>query len=55
MWESVTATGVLAAATSWGSEVSSIVLVVIGFAVMLILANWVVRKFRSRGGRRRRK
>jgi hypothetical protein len=57
MFASVTATGVVAAATSWASNLVPVVLVVIGFGVALLLANWVVAKFRSSraGGRKRRK
>ena len=55
MFASITATGVVAAATSWVGEVYPIVLIVIGFGVAMLLANWVVAKFRRGGGKKRRK
>lgn len=55
MFESITATGVVAAAGDWAGELTSILLIVIGFGMFLALANWVIRKFKARGGRRRKK
>jgi hypothetical protein len=57
MFDSITATGVVGAAGSWASNLVPIVLVVVGFGIALLLANWVVAKFRRgrAGGRKRRK
>jgi hypothetical protein len=55
MFASVTATGVIDAATSWVSSVNGVVLIVIGFGVMLTLAGWVIAKLARRGGGKRRK
>jgi membrane protein implicated in regulation of membrane protease activity len=55
MFGSLTATGVVAAATSWAAELITPLLIVIGFAVAIILANWVAARFRRRGGKRRRR
>ena len=46
---SVSATSTVAAATAWASEVTGIILIVLGFSVALILGNWIVAKFRARG------
>lgn len=50
MFGSITATGVVAAATSWASSVNDVVLIVIGFGVMLALSGWVIAKLAKRGG-----
>jgi len=55
MFESITATGVIAAAGDWSGELTTILLIVIGFGMFLTLANWVIRKFRAGRGRRGRK
>ena len=46
MYSGITAASIILAATTFASEVSGIVLVVLGFGVALILGNWIVAKFR---------
>ena len=55
MFSSVTATGALVAAGAWMGQIYPVILIVIGFGLTLTLANWVVAKFRKRGGGRRKK
>lgn len=59
MFDSITATSVVAAATSWvtTSGFMAPVLIALGLAVVLGLASWVFVKIRSArsGGRRRGK
>jgi hypothetical protein len=55
MLSSITATGALAAAAEWGSNLTGPVLIVIGFGVGLAMLSWVVAKFRRRGGKKRKK
>lgn len=43
---SITATGVIDAATNFASSVNGVVLTVVGASLALGLAGWVVRKFR---------
>lgn len=50
MFGSLTATGVVDAATNWATSVNSVVLIVIGFGVALTLAGWAIAKFRRGGG-----
>jgi hypothetical protein len=50
MFDSITATSVVAAATSWATELYPIVLLVIGLGLFLALANWVIAKIVRRGG-----
>jgi hypothetical protein len=55
MFSSITATGVVAAAGGWVTPLTGIVLIVLGLLVTFTLLNWVVAKFRSGGGRKKRR
>ncbi|MDZ4170514.1 MAG: hypothetical protein U1E26_12815 [Coriobacteriia bacterium] len=57
MLNSLTATGVVGSATTWGSEISTPLIVIIGFTVALLVAGWAIARFRRGGGKgsRRRK
>jgi len=46
MWSGITPTTILADASTFAGEIDTIVLVVAGFGVALLLANWIVAKFR---------
>jgi uncharacterized membrane protein YdbT with pleckstrin-like domain len=48
MFDAITPAAIIADATTFVATISPIVLVVIGFGVALLLANWVVSKFRRR-------
>ena len=47
MFDSITATGVVASATLWVAEVYPVILIVMGLGLLFTLANWVVAKFRQ--------
>ena len=47
MFDSITSTGVVTYAGQWIGEIYPVILVVIGFGVTLVLANWAVAKFRG--------
>jgi len=55
MFDSLTATGTVGTAATFAASILVPLEVVIGFAVTLILASWVVAKFRGGRGRRRRR
>jgi hypothetical protein len=48
VFSGLTASAILGEASTFGGEIQTVVLLVVGFAVCLILANWVVAKFRGR-------
>ncbi len=53
MFNSLTTTGTLSAAGDVVASIMPVILLVLGIALALLLANWVVAKVRGRGGRKR--
>ena len=48
MFDGITVANIVAEATTFATAISGVVLIVVGFGLMLTLANWVVAKFRGR-------
>ncbi|MDZ4170513.1 MAG: hypothetical protein U1E26_12810 [Coriobacteriia bacterium] len=46
MLSGLTATAIIASATTFYSEINTVVLVVVGFSVALLVAGWAISKFR---------
>ncbi|MDP2325830.1 MAG: hypothetical protein Q8N51_17640 [Gammaproteobacteria bacterium] len=46
MWANITPAAIITNAATFAGEISTVVLIVVGFGVTLILANWVAAKFR---------
>lgn len=48
MFSGLTVAAIVAEATVFATSINGVVLIVIGFGVVLTLANWAIAKFRSR-------
>jgi hypothetical protein len=46
MFSGITVAAIVEQATTFASQISNVLLIVVGFGVMLTLANWVIRKLR---------
>ncbi|MDP2325829.1 MAG: hypothetical protein Q8N51_17635 [Gammaproteobacteria bacterium] len=55
MFQTITPSAIISTATPFANQVGTIVLIVVGFGVTLILANWVAAKFRGGGGAKRKR
>jgi len=55
MYSSVNASGVIGAATGYAGSVDDVVVIVVALSVTLILAGWIVAKFRARRAPAKRK
>jgi hypothetical protein len=55
MFGSMTATGLVAAATSWTPSLEGPVLIVAGLGVAFLVGNWIAGRFSKRGGGKRRR